>query len=289
MVDPSRDAMNAMHVVNVDMAKAWEEEGARWAEQADRYDATVRRHTVRLFEAARIALGDRVLDIGCGCGETTRAAARAARSGFALGVDLSGPMLAMARERAVAESVANIEFLQADAQVHPFERESFDLVISRFGAMFFVDSPAAFRNIANALRPGGRLAIVAWQELSQNAWLLAVRAALASGRTLPEPPPNAPGPFGLADADRVRQLLAEAGYREIDLADVREPMEFGTDTDDAFRFARTMGPVIGLLNDLDQSASARALEALRDTLAAHEGPTGVFLDSRSWLITAQRD
>jgi SAM-dependent methyltransferase len=276
-------------VANVEQAAAWDgEEGARWAEDAERYDASVRGHTRRLLAAARIAAGERVLDIGCGCGESTREAARAADPGPALGVDLSGPMLARARERARAEGLTNVSFEQADAQVYPFEEQAFDLAISRFGAMFFGDPVAAFRNIGRALRPGGRLALLAWQELGNNEWLLAVRGALAAGRPLPEPPVGAPGPFGLADPSAVRRSLASAGFEAVELAEVREPMWFGADAEDAFAFVSTIGPTRGLLGGLDDASAARALEALRATLAAHETAEGVRFDSRAWLITARR-
>ena len=284
MGEPPTSEDEMIGAANVEMAKAWEEEGERWAEQADRYDAAVSRHSLRLLEAARISAGDRVLDIGCGCGETTRDAARAAASGLALGVDLSARMI----ERARAEGLTNVRFEQADAQVYPFEREAFDLAISRFGVMFFADPVAAFRNIGRSLRPGGRLALLSWQELKKNEWLLVVREALAMGRALPEPPVGAPGPFGLAEPDRVRHILAEAGFGEIALDEVGEPVRLGRDGEDAFAFARTMGQVKGLLDDLDESTAARALEALRATLAAHETPEGVLFDSRAWLITAHR-
>jgi SAM-dependent methyltransferase len=283
-----REAAMRGGLANVDMARAWDEEGERWAAQAERYDASVRRYYPRLREAARIAAADRVLDIGCGCGETTCDAARIAVSGLALGLDLSARMIECARARARAEGLANVNFEQADAQVYPFEAQAFDLAISRFGAMFFADPLAAFRNVGRALRPGGRLALLAWQELKRNEWLLLIRRALAMGRTLPEPPVGAPGPFGLADADAVRRILAEAGFADVALDDVDEPMYFGTDTDDALGFARTTGPVKGLLDDLDEPAAARALEALRAELAARETPEGVLLDSRAWLITARR-
>ena len=288
MGEPATGEDGMIGVANVEMAKAWEEEGERWAEHAERYDATVRRHSRRLLEAARIAAGDRVLDIGCGCGETTREAARIAVSGLALGVDLSARMLERARERARSEGLTNVRFEQADAQVYPFEREAFDLAISRLGAMFFADPVAAFRNIGCGLRPGGRLALLSWQELKKNEWLLAVRGALAMGRALPEPPVGAPGPFGLAEADRVRRILAEAGFEEIDLDEVHEPVCFGREADEAFGFVRTTGQVKGLLDDLDEPTATRALEALRSTLAAHETREGVLLDSRAWLITARR-
>jgi SAM-dependent methyltransferase len=197
-------------------------------------------------------------------------------------------MIACARERARAEGLANVSFEQADAQVYPFEAQAFDLAISRFGAMFFADPVAAFRNIGRALRPDGRLALLAWQELKQNEWLMTIRQALAMGRALPEPPIGAPGPFGLADPAAVRRILAAAGFEDVALDDVDEPMYFGADADDAFGFAQTTGPVKGLLDGLDQPTTARALEALRATLAAHETADGVLFGSRAWLITARR-
>jgi SAM-dependent methyltransferase len=276
-------------IANAEQAAAWDgEEGDRWTEHEERYNATMRRHGRRLLESARIAADSRVLDIGCGCGESTRDAARIAVSGGALGVDLSGRMLKRARERARAEGVANATFVQADAQVHPFEAEAFDLAISRFGAMFFEDRVAAYRNIGRALRPGGRLAILAWQELRKNGWIVALREALAVGRVLPEPPAGAPGPFGLADPDLTRRILAEAGFEDVSLTEIREPMWLGESADAAFGYIRTMGMTHGMLRDLDAAAQAQALAALQATLRAHETGQGVLFDSAAWLIEAQK-
>jgi SAM-dependent methyltransferase len=274
-------------IVNVEQADAWERrEGVYWAAHHDRFDASVRDHNVRLLEAARISTDEQVLDIGCGCGASTRGAARAAASGSALGVDLSSPMLARAREQALAEGVGNVTFERADAQVHPFDAGAFDVAISRFGAMFFSDPVAAFANIGRALRPGGRVALMTWQPLAENEWLTTLRSAVAMGRTLPEPPVGMPGPFGLADPDQARGLLHDAGYLDIDFASIRELFHVGTNTDDAFSFVRGIPVVQGLLEDLDEATTARALEQLRTTLAAHETSDGVQLDSAAWLISA---
>ncbi|MCC7103744.1 MAG: methyltransferase domain-containing protein [Chloroflexi bacterium] len=276
-------------VANVEMTRAWDgEEGERWAEHASRYDASARRYGVRLLDAAGILTGERVLDIGCGCGETTRQAALRSETGETLGVDLSGPMLAVARQRSQADGISNARFVQADAQVYPFERQTFDLAISRFGAMFFDDPVAAFRNIRGALRPGARLALLAWQEPRRNEWMLAIRDALAMGRTLPEPPLGVPGPFGLAQPDDVRRFLRKAGFEDVALEDVAEPMYLGADADDAYNWAHTIGPVKGLTEQLDEAAKARALENLRMALNAHETSEGVLLGSRAWLIAALR-
>ena len=276
-------------VANVEMAKAWDgDEGDRWVEHAERYETSGRRHWQRFLDAGLIFLSDDVLDVGCGTGKSTRDAARVASSGSALGVDLSAKMLERARERSKAEGLTNISFVQADAQVHPFEPAAFDVAISVFGAMFFSDPVAAFANIARAVRPGGRLALLTWRELARNEWLTSIRAALAAGRALPEPPPGAPGPFGLADHDRVHGILGDAGFDDVDLQEIDEPVEFGADADDAFAFVRTLGIVQGLTQDLDEATRSRALEQLHAMLAAHETSEGVLLGTSAWLVTARR-
>jgi SAM-dependent methyltransferase len=273
---------------NREMARAWDDESAHWTEQEAHYDAAVRHHTDRLWEAAGISLADHVLDIGCGTGTTTREAARAASSGSALGVDLSDRMIERALELARAEGLSNARFEAADAQVHPFARGAFDLAVSRFGAMFFGDPLAAFTNVAGALRPGGRLLLLAWQELKNNQWLVAVRQALALGRELPAPPVGSPGPFGLADPDGVRRILTGAGFEDIAFHEVRERVVLGTDVEDAFAFVKDIGPTHGLLDGLDDGARIKALGQLRTTLAAHHSGDGVRLDSSAWLISAGR-
>src|SRR3954468_8478780 len=151
-------------IANVDMANAWDgEEGEQWTQFADEFDTNFRSIWARFLDTDPIAPADRVLDIGCGSGQSTRDAARLARDGSALGVDLSESMLAEARRRASSEGLPKREFLRADAQVHAFDPATFDLAVSRFGSMFFGDRPAAFANIASALRPGGRMALLVWQ------------------------------------------------------------------------------------------------------------------------------
>ena len=277
-----------MTIANVEMARAWEEEGARWAEHAERYEATGDRQWRALVDTGLISAADAILDIGCGTGKSTREAARLAPSGSALGVDLSARMLERARERAAAENVTNVAFLQADAQVHPFDGEAFDVAISSFGAMFFADPVAAFANVARALRPGAALGMLTWRDLGRNEWVAALRTALAMGRELPEPAPGAPGPFQLVDGDHVRRILDEAGFVAVDLQSVDEPVRFGADADDAFAFVRTMGMVKGLTQDLDEPTREQALDGVRAMLAAHETDDGVLLASSAWLVTARR-
>jgi SAM-dependent methyltransferase len=197
-------------------------------------------------------------------------------------------MLARARERAAAEGLTNVTFEQADAQVHPFPDAHFDVVVSRFGVMFFADPRAAFANLARATRPGGRFAAVVWQPLAGNAWLQVPRAALSLGRELPPVPEDVPGPFGLADADRVHHILAEAGWSDVHLDGASVPYDYGTDTATAARHASEIGVLRGLLQELDDAQTARAMAALADAMAEHDTAEGVHLDSQVWVVSAVR-
>ena len=271
----------------VDQLRDWDGVGGEyWARRADRFDEGVAGYHRRFLDAAAIEPDDAVLDIGCGSGQTSRDAARRASTGSVLGVDLSASLLALARRRAAAEGLDNVTFTQADAQVQPFEPAGVDVAISRSGAMFFGDPPAAFGNIARALRPGGRLLLMAWQDPRLNPWVLSFRAALAAGRRLPAPRPGAPGPFSLAGPDRVRGLLAAAGFRDARVEDVRASMYFGADVADACGFVT--GQFAGLLRELDPEARDDAVAALRAGLAEHLADTGVYYDSAAWFIHARR-
>jgi SAM-dependent methyltransferase len=274
---------------NAEMIKGWDgPEGDFWTENEAFYATSSRRHTPYLFSGASIANDDRVLDVGCGTGVTTREAARTAKAGSVLGVDLSTRMLERAREHARTEGLDNVRFERGDVQIYPFEPASFTVAISRFGVMFFDDPVGAFTNIGRAIAPGGRLAFLCWRELARNEWVTATREALAAGRTLPEPPPNAPSPFALADADRVRGILAEAGFVDTAVDHVDEPLFFGPDAASTFDVLKRTGAVIGLLGDLDDRARAEALEKMRQTVADHETPEGVLFESSAWLVRAAR-
>ncbi|MFG2231359.1 class I SAM-dependent methyltransferase [Streptomyces sp. NPDC048723] len=272
---------------NAEQARAWDgQEGAYWAEHADRFDRAMGPYRTRLLAAADVSAADHVMDIGCGTGETTRDVARQASSGLALGVDLSAAMLRVARRRAADEGLHHADFMQADAQVHAFSPASFDVAVSRTGTMFFADPVAAFRNIGGALRPGGRLVQLVWQPPTGNEWLLSFTRALAAGRPLPTPPPDAPGPFALADPARVRTVLGAAGFVEILLEPHSEAMWFGQDAADAERFV--LGLHGWMLDGLDAEGRRRAVDGLRTTLAAHESDDGVLYASATWIIRATR-
>jgi len=271
---------------NVEQLRAWDgDEGAYWADHADYFDRSVAPYHQRLLATAAIAASERVLDIGCGTGQTTRDAARAASAGEALGVDLSSRMLELARRHTAEEDVTNATFLQADAQIHPFEPGAYDVAIGRSSAMFFGDHVVALTNIGRAIRTGGRLVLTTWQPLDGNEWIREISGALAAGRDLPAPPPER-GPFALSVPDTIRRLLGAAGFAGVEIEGTSTGMWFGTDADDAHRFV--LGLMGWMLEGLDEDGRARGVDALADVMSGHETPEGVFFDSAGWTIAATR-
>ena len=251
---------------------------------ADAFDAEIRGHNAHFRAAAAIRRGESVLDIGCGTGQSTREAAAAASPGHVLGVDTSAPMLEHARRLTAAARQGNVTYQQGDAQTHRFAAGHHDVAISRFGAMFFADPVAAFRNIAGALRPGGRLVLLVWQLRQRNEWATAIDAAL--GGELAPPAPDE-SPFSLGDPAAAERILQRAGFAGIRFAEVHEPVFFGPDPAAALQLVRGFQDVRTALAGLDRGGAARAETRLRDTLAAHRrGERGVLFDSRAWIITA---
>ncbi|WP_308209427.1 class I SAM-dependent methyltransferase [Allokutzneria sp. A3M-2-11 16] len=268
---------------NSDQLSAWNgDQGAFWTRRAQRFDDGVAAYRDHFFTAAAIEPDATVLDIGCGSGQYTRDAARLAKNGSAVGVDLSTRMLDLARELAEREGISNATFLQADAQIHPFTEGGFDVAISRHGAMFFGDAEAAFANIARALRPGGRLALLTWQPAKRNEWMTTFRTAFAAGR---EQPPATPRAGSLTDPDLSRELLASAGFTEIEFRPVSEPMYFGRDVDDALDFV--VEQFGWMTRDLSPGAQSRVLDEVRADMGAHQTEHGVFYGSAAWIVQAR--
>ncbi|WP_370412520.1 class I SAM-dependent methyltransferase [Streptomyces fradiae] len=277
-------------IVNTAQEQAWNgPEGAHWARHQDRWNAVNEGFDEPLLTAAGIAADTRTLDIGCGAGQTTVLAARRAPAGRALGLDLSGPMLAEARARAAREGVANAAFVQGDAQTHPLEDGAFDAAISRYGVMFFADPEAAFGNIARALRPGGRLAFVCPAEPELNDWLVAMtslRDLLPVGDL---GTPGQPGMFSLSAPDRIRAVLAAAGLTAVAVDRADAHGNWGADAEDAADFLLLSGPGRHFTAQVDPATQDRARQTLTDHLRAHETADGtVRLRSASWLVTATR-
>lgn len=253
-------------------------------QRADFYDAELSRHNRHLRAVANVGMRDRVLDIGCGAGQTTREAARAAAQGSVVGVDTSAEMLEIARHRCVEAELPNAVFELGDAQHHSFPATGFDLCISRFGVMFFTDPAEAFANIARAMRPGGRLAWMVWQSPERNNWAGAIRQALAPQGTSGV---DADKPFSLGEPATVTELLRAAGFTSIDFIDIREPVFFGPNVDAAFDALTGLYLVKDALAHTDE-APDQPQQRLRKLLGAHMTPEGVLFDSRAWIIKAER-
>jgi SAM-dependent methyltransferase len=251
------------------------------------FDAELQLHDEVLRRACRIQRQDRVLDIGCGTGRTTRDAARIAPAGSALGVDISAPAIERARELARIEGLRNVTFERDDAQVHPFPPGHFDLALSRFGTMFFTDPLAAFANIGRALRLDGRLVMMVWQRHEQNEWSVSIDRALrgAEEATVAS---NGSDAFSLADRTTVEGILDTAGFRNVTFTDVDEPVYYGQDVTAALDWVCGFACTNALLQRMDQASAARARGRLSDMLTARANDQGVWFDSRAWIVSANR-
>lgn len=259
----------------------------RKAEDLFDYDAELRSHNRRFREATGVRGHDHVLDIGCGTGQTTRDAARAAAAGSALGVDLSAGALERARRLSDDEGLRNITYQQGDAAVHRLPPAHFDVGISRFGTMFFADPIAAFTNIARALRPAARLVLLVWQDRERNEWSTAIRQSITNAAT-PAPPRTGADPFSLADPATTEGILTSAHFTDVSFTDVHESVYYGPDSATAYRNVLLLREPQDPLSTMDTETAARARQRLRATLTAHETGNGVYFDSRAWIITARR-
>ena len=272
---------------NNDQLAAWDgDEGAVWAAHPEFFDSSVRHLHRRLVEAAAVAPDDRVLDLGCGSGQCTRDAARQATRGEAVGIDLSRPMLRVAEETAAREGLGNVRFVHGDAQVHPFEPGTFDVADSRTGAMFFADQVAAFTNVARALRPGGRLALVSWRSAAENEWFTSLVHALRPDLPVIAPPPDAPSPFRHADPDVTTSILTAGGFEQVALTPLDAPMYFGRDAEEGFRVVSDL--LAWMVREVEPAERVESLARLRGLLQAHETGDGVAMGCAAWLITAAR-
>jgi SAM-dependent methyltransferase len=261
--------------------------GQRWAAEQAKLDELIRPFGEAVLAAAKASPGDRVLDIGCGCGETSIALAKAVGpDGQVLGVDVSSPMLEIARQRSAG--LANVSFLEADASQAKLPG-GYSLLASRFGVMFFDAPAAAFRHIGSALAPGTRLAFVCWQPAALNPWAtVAARAALqAAGMSPPQTDPRAPGPFAFADTGYVTDILAQAGFSDIAARPVEADMHLGDTPADAAVSALKVGPASRIAREAGPEAFPKLLRAVEDALTPHAAPSGaIVLPGRTWVFTA---
>jgi SAM-dependent methyltransferase len=278
-----------VHADNAAQAEYWNSSaGRKWTDHQEHQDQVLRPVSDRLIVAADPKAGERVIDVGCGCGATTiDFAARVSPGGEVLGLDISQPMLARARER--APKTSPISFELADATVYDFEPEAADLATSRFGVMFFADPTKSFANLRKGLKPTGRLAFACWREAKQNPFfILPLREAGKHAPPLPETDPEAPGPFAFASEARVRRILSDAGYADIVLKphELELDIAVGRGLETAVRAAMTIGPTSRLLDGQSEAVYAAAAEDIRKALAAQARGDNVPLGAAIWIVTA---
>ncbi len=277
--------------MNEDQVAYWNgDAGAKWTAHQDILDVTLEPLGLAAVAAAAPIAGERVLDIGCGCGATTLELGRRVGAGGAvLGADISTPMVARARQRAVA--AGNTAVIEADASVHGFEAGHYDLAFSRFGVMFFEDPALAFGNIRKALKPSGRLGFVCWRGVKENIWVTSgLEVAL---RHVPRPEPGdplAPGPFAFADPTRVEGILGAAGFAQMTATPFDADLMLGGEGGPvaAADFTLELGPVGRLLAD----SSAETKKRVKDELIAryHEMTDAkghVRARAAVWIVTAK--
>jgi len=278
-----------MHADNAAQVDYWNRAaGQRWTDRQTEQDELLRPISELLMAAAEARPGQRVIDIGCGCGDTTLAfAARVMPGGEALGLDVSEPMLKRARERAPSGLPAR--FVLADATVHDFEPGWADLAASRFGVMFFADPAQSLANLRKGLKPGARLAFVCWRAAKQNPWMMVpLREAKKHAPPLPETNPEDPGPFAFADDQRVRRILDAAGFADIEVAprDLHLDLAIGRGLDAAVAGAMGIGPTSRILDGQSDAVRAAAAADIKKAFAEQAQGDSVPLGAAIWLVTA---
>lgn len=270
---------------NAEQIELWNGEMAQnWASMQEALDRLLAPLGQRVLEAAHVVPGERVLDLGCGCGDSVLAIA--ARGARVTGVDISEPMLERARERTAG--LDGVVLMLADAALYPFE-PVYDLIFSRFGAMFFAEPVTAYANLGRALRPGGRLCLLCWQAPEHNPWL-AVPGAAAQALLPPQPAVDlrAPGPFAFAQPEWVREVLERAGFREVALEPVKQVLSLGGSLDEAMEFVTRVGPVSRILRELSADQRPAILGAVRGALEPYARAGAVELGAACWIVSAAR-
>jgi len=274
---------------NADQIAFWNGAGGRhWVDRQESQDVVLAPISAAVLARAAAQPGERVVDIGCGCGGTTiELGRRVAPGGRVLGLDVSAPMLARAAER--LPPGLPVEFVQADATTHPFAAGSFDLLFSRFGVMFFAEPARSFANLRRALRAGGRLTFVCWRAPRDNPWMmLPLHAAYEHVPPLPKLGPEDPGPFSFADPERVTRILASAGFQEIALEpfDLALDIASGRGLDAAVAAALEIGATARAIEGQPPPVLASVAQSIRKTLAPHQQGGAVPLAAAVWLVTA---
>jgi SAM-dependent methyltransferase len=279
-----------MSKVNADQIAEWNgAQGQRWAELQRELDGIVAPFGEAALRLAAPQPGEHVIDIGCGCGDTSvELARRVGASGRVLGVDVSRPMLEVARAHVAQAGWANLEFREADASEAALPADT-DLLFSRFGVMFFAQPVSALRHLRTALRAQGRLVFVCWRVPRDNAWAMTPLAAArkAMGVTPPPPDPHAPGPFAFADEARLRAILADAGFENISLQRCDATVRLGASPRQAAENAVRVGPTSRFVREMGTASVPTIVDAIEKALAPFAAPDGhVSLNGSTWLVTA---
>jgi SAM-dependent methyltransferase len=281
---------------NADQAEYWtENQGPLWVQRQNELDLTLRPFETGLLKRLAAAEGERILDIGCGFGTTSLdIAEQVGPGGYVHGVDISAPMVEKAKARAAEAGLGpdRIAFDVADAGAAHWEGPGYDAACSRFGVMFFADPVGAFAHIRTALKPGGRLVFVCWQTLDRNDWMMVpIKAAL---QHLPAPEatdPHAPGPFAFADPARVKSLLGDAGFKDVDVHGLETVLELvgGVSAEQATAFFSEIGPLGRLMRDAnaDADTEAKVHASVLEAFKAHEEGGKVRLPAATWIVSAR--
>jgi SAM-dependent methyltransferase len=280
----------AGHEQNADQIAYWNGPGGqRWADRQQAQDILLAPVADLLIDRAGPRAGERIIDVGCGSGATTVAFARkVGASGHVFGIDVSGPMLARARQSAPAE--LPVDFALADATVYPFDTASFDLVASRFGVMFFAEPALSFANLRKALRPLGRLAFACWREPRENPWMMApLQAVYKHVPKLPQQGPEDPGPFSFASEARVHRILGEVGFKGIAMEQCPLSLDIaiGRGLDAAVQSALEIGPANRALEGQPTEVRAAAANSIREVLSPLAKGDAVPLAGSIWIVTAR--
>jgi ubiquinone/menaquinone biosynthesis C-methylase UbiE len=271
--------------VKEEQQKLWNAPACAWVEAQELLDQLFKPFEELLTDAVAADRATAVLDVGCGTGATTLAAARRLGAGSrCVGIDISGPMIEFARARAQREG-SSAEFIQADAEDFPFEASSFDAIISRFGVMFFADSVRAFANLRRATKPGGTLRFIAWRDCSENPFMTAAERAAAP--LLPNIPPRrseGPGQFAFADRERVQRILQQSGWTDIDISPIDVPCAFPERA--LSRYMTRFGPLGQVLQEADEPTRKRVVEAVRAAYEPYVHGPEVRFTAACWLAAA---
>jgi len=278
------------HDLNADQIAYWNGPGGQhWTDRQQMQDILLAPVSDILIDRAQPKAGERIADVGCGCGATTLAfAQKVGPSGHVFGIDISAPMLARARQIAPVEMP--VDFVLADATVYPFDPASFDLMVSRFGVMFFAQPAVSFANLRRALRPSGRLTFACWREPRDNPWLmLPLQAAYQHVPKLPQLGPEDPGPFAFASEQRVQRILSEAGFFGIEMErrDLSLDVAIGRGLDAALETALEIGPASRALEGQPPDLRAAAAKSIREALAPFAKGQAVPLSASIWIVTAR--